>query len=73
MSIKVKVSRRQLEQFADRWPCYNGPRRAGWFEFDDNGDLVDMAPHWIKFDGPEMSALADDAKIVPGTLQRGIK
>ena len=38
----VNISAREVEVFAQCWPCF-GTRRAIWAQFDKrNGDLVDL-------------------------------
>ena len=38
----VNISKREVAEFAERWPCY-GPRRAIWAQFyKSNGDLIDL-------------------------------
>ena len=56
----VTVSKREVEKFAARWPCF-GAVRAMWFAFDRQGDLVDLGNH-EGMDEAGVSALADDAK-----------
>lgn len=62
----VTVSAREVEDFAERWPCSGLPFKAIWFQFDKrNGDLVDMRPsNWEErgADGAAVLALADDAQ-----------
>ena len=58
---KVIVSRDEVAAFRASWPCCKLRDRSYWFEFDDGGSLVDTdVPE--QDDGPEASALADDAK-----------
>ena len=61
-SRKVRITRAGVIFFNRRWPCSKlDPARSYWFEFDAKGDLVDTdVPEHS--DGPEASALADDAK-----------
>ena len=56
----VKVSRQEVEAFAETWPCCRLPRRAITFYFNNNGDLVDLYPDGV--DGPEAVALSEDAQ-----------
>jgi hypothetical protein len=60
--LRVYMSAAELERFAERWPCYDGPRRGGWAEFDRSGDLVDLSPGWIKHDGAALSAIVEDCR-----------
>ena len=58
---KVIVSREEVYQFRQSWPCSNLCDRSYWFEFAANGDLVDTdVPE--QDDGAGAAALADDAK-----------
>ena len=58
---KVIVSREEVYQFRQRWPCSNLRDRSYWFEFATNGDLVDTdVPEHD--DGAGAVALAEDAK-----------
>lgn len=57
----VAISKREVEDFAERWPCF-GSRRALWAQFDkDNGDLVDIRGD-SGMDGSGVLALLEDAK-----------
>ena len=67
--FRVTVSENEISDFKRSWPCSDfrhGDRAS--FTFDrENGDLIDL---WImnshagtvERDGPDVSALADDAK-----------
>ena len=58
---KVIVSREEVARFILSFPCSGLRPRSYWFEFDENGDLIDTdVPEHD--DGPGASALADDAK-----------
>lgn len=59
---KVRVSREAVALFNARWPCSRlRDSRAYWFEFDDDGELIDSdVPQ--QDDGTEALALADDCK-----------
>lgn len=58
---KVIVPREEVNAFRARWPGCRLRDRSYWFEFDAHGDLVDTdVPE--QDDGPEASALAEDAK-----------
>lgn len=58
---KVIVSRDEVRLFNSRWPCSELRDRSYWFEFDANGDLVDVdVPEHD--DGAAASAMADDCK-----------
>lgn len=62
----VYVSKREVYDFARRWPCF-GKVRALWFQFDKrNGDLVDLTGD-AGMDGNGVAALADDAKAYAAT------
>lgn len=52
----------ELADFATRWPCYDGPRRAGWAAFTSGGDLIDLSAGWRECDGAALSAIIDDMK-----------
>lgn len=61
---KVRFSIEDIEIFNRSWPAsplfLNGPR-AYWFEFDQNGDLIDTdTPEWA--DGPASLTLSEMAK-----------
>jgi hypothetical protein len=61
----VSISRQEVEEFKDRWPCSGLPDRAISFQFDKrNGDLVDIFPYRYAhlFDGPAALALSQDAQ-----------
>lgn len=60
----VQYTQRDVENFAERWPCF-GKRRSISFQFDKrNGDLVDIMPSGADrdMDPSGVAALADDAK-----------
>lgn len=59
---KVRVSSDGVAAFNARWPCSElRDTRAYWFEFDDDGDLVDTdVPE--QDDGHAACAMADDCK-----------
>lgn len=59
---KVRVSSAGVAAFNRAWPCSKlRDTRAYWFQFDDNGDLVDTdCPE--QDDGPESVAMAEDCK-----------
>jgi len=60
----VNISRREVEDFAARWPCF-GPHRAIWAQFDKrNGDLVDLEGD-SDMDGGGVVALLQDAQESP--------
>jgi len=61
-SRKVIVSREEVANFNRRWPCSElRDTRAYWFEFDADGDLVDVdVPE--QDDGSAAVAMADDCK-----------
>ena len=63
-SVSVRVSRWEVNSFAEDWPCCNLPDRAITFRFDrKSGDLVDVfgAPSTELYCG-ELEALCEDAK-----------
>ena len=59
---KVRVSPEGVAAFNNRWPCSElRSERAYWFEFDDQGDLIDVdVPE--QDDGPAAVAMGDDCK-----------
>lgn len=59
---KVRVSREGVASFNRAWPCSTlQASRAYWFEFAENGDLIDTdCPEHD--DGPAAVAMADDCK-----------
>lgn len=59
---KVQVSRLGVELFNHRWPCSPlSIDRCYWFEFDEDGNLVDTdVPEHS--DGDAAKAMADDAR-----------
>lgn len=59
---KVQVSKIGIALFNAQWPCSElRSVRSYWFEFDDQGDLIDTdTPQ--QDDGSAASALADDCK-----------
>jgi hypothetical protein len=59
---KVFVSRDEVARFNASWPCSElRSTRSYWFEFADNGDLVDTdCPE--QDDGRAASAMADDCR-----------
>lgn len=62
-TIAVNLTARDVADFNRRWPCSDIPERRCWFEFANrNGDLVDMSPHLMDFDGPALLALSQDAQ-----------
>jgi hypothetical protein len=67
--VRVTVSRREVETFASRWPCF-GPRRAMSFTFDKrNGDLVDVTGEVESHDGHGIVALSNDAQAYAGIVR----
>lgn len=59
---KLRVSRDGVAAFNRSWPGSKlRDSRSYWFEFDDNGDLVDTDVP-AQDDGPEASAMADDMR-----------
>lgn len=60
-SRKVIFTREDVAAFNRQWPCSELRDRAYWFEFDENGDLVDTdVPEHD--DGQAALALSEDAK-----------
>ena len=58
---KVIVSRDEVNAFRATWPCCELRDRSYWFEFDENGDLIDTdVPE--QDDGTAATALACDAQ-----------
>ena len=60
----VTVERREVEVFAESWPCSGLRDRAISFCFDKgNGDLIDLTPYGVDdgADGSAVSALAQGA------------
>ena len=62
MKRKVLVTQYEVAAFNRQWPCSElRSTRAYWFEFADNGDLVDTdVPQ--QDDGSAASAMADDCR-----------
>jgi hypothetical protein len=62
MNRKVIVSRELVSAFNSQWPCSElRSTRAYFFEFDTDGDLIDMdVPEHD--DGRAASAMADDCR-----------
>lgn len=65
-SGRVAVSEGDIRDFASRWPC-SGLRglKGVTFEFDGNGDLVDVTyrnGESERWDGPALAALSQDAQ-----------
>ncbi|MFL6728100.1 MAG: hypothetical protein ACJ8FS_16535 [Sphingomicrobium sp.] len=58
---KIIVSRDEVRLFNASWPCSELRDRSYWFEFDNDGDLVDtdVTEH---DDGSAATAMADDCK-----------
>lgn len=58
---KVIVPTTEVDDFMASFPCSGLRSRSYWFEFEDNGDLIDtdVPDHE---DGPGATALADDAR-----------
>ena len=59
---KVRIAREYVAHFNAQWPCSElRATRAYWFEFADNGDLIDTdVPE--QDDGSAAAAMADDAR-----------
>lgn len=59
----VSVSRADVEAFKRTYPCSGLPDKAFTFQFDKrNGDLVDIWPDSLRYDGPGLLALSQDAQ-----------
>ena len=60
----VKMTRLELDDFAARWPCYDGPPMGGWAAFTSDGDLIELSAGWgrAEYDGAALSAIIDDMK-----------
>ena len=78
--MRVKVSAHEVAQFKSQWPCSGLPDDTSFtFEFDTNGDLVDLYARRIngfsydthECDGPALVALSQDAQAL--TIGREIK
>jgi hypothetical protein len=60
-SYSVRLDMRDVDSFAERWPCY-GERREVEFQFDArNGDLIDGPAESDSTDERGLVALANDA------------
>ncbi len=61
-SRKVIAPRQAVALFNAQWPCSTlRTSRSYWFEFDENGNLIDTdCPE--SDDGPAATALADDCR-----------
>lgn len=60
---RVCVSADEVKDFMQSFPCSNLNGTRLWFEFDTNGDLVDMGPgNTEKQDGAGLLALSQDAQ-----------
>lgn len=60
-SRKVRFSKEEVDIFRASWPCCKLRSRSYWFEFAENGDLIDTdVPEHD--DGPEALALGQDAQ-----------
>jgi hypothetical protein len=60
----VRMTAAELDEFAARWPCYDGPACAGWAAFTSDGDLIELSAGWNRpeMDGGALSAIIDDMK-----------
>jgi hypothetical protein len=69
---RVCVSRDDVADFRSQWPCSGLPDKAMWFEFESNGDLVDVGPmDTSRFDGPDLLALSQNAQEYLESLRKG--
>ena len=60
-AFNVSVSRWEVQEFGESWPCAELPDKGITFQFDKgNGDLIDVWPNDI--DGPAVLALSQDAQ-----------
>lgn len=60
-AFNVNVSRDEVADFRESWPCSRLPDKAICFQFSkSNGDLIDMWPNDI--DGSAVLALSQDAQ-----------
>ena len=58
----VMVSRAEVKEFKDTWPCSTLPDAAITFQYDKrNGDLVDITPYRV-VNGDDANALSQDAQ-----------
>ena len=58
--LLVKVTKQEVLDFKNTWPCSGLPDRAITFCFERNGDLVDIEPDYM--DGEALTALSYDAQ-----------
>jgi len=58
-AFNVNVSRDEVGDFRQSWPCSNLPDKSICFQFSKTGDLIDMWPSNI--DGSDVLALSQDA------------
>ena len=63
-TVRVYVSAAELDRFADTWPCsgMRNPSRGMSFEFERNGDLVDITGQRAKYDESAVLALSQDCQ-----------
>lgn len=59
-AFNVTVSRSEVNDFRQTWPCSDLPDKAICFQFDNGGDLIDIWPDNI--DGLDVLALSQDAQ-----------
>lgn len=63
--FSVQISRQEVSDFADKWPCAHFPDRGLWAQFDKrNGDLIDVKPDFEELgaDGSAVMALIQDGQ-----------
>jgi hypothetical protein len=56
----VQFSCAEVAAFVDSWPCSSVPERAITFCYDSSGDLVDILPYDLDYDGDDLAALSRD-------------
>lgn len=57
----VLFSQEEVDEFRSSWPCNELTSRSYWFEFDQNGDLIDCdAPN--EEGGAALLALSQEAQ-----------
>lgn len=59
---RVLFDAADVAKFRAVWPCSGLPDKPLWFEFDWQGDLVDVSETLELADGAAVNALVDDAR-----------
>lgn len=59
---RVRVSAAEVEAFKAKWPCSGLVAGRHFFQFDGNGNLVDVATPKGAQPTDALAALADDAR-----------